>query len=262
MKCFHWFNHVKYKWIGREARNYSQFIILLLPIRLILSLMLSWQQNIYDCFHEVSLNFSFFFFFHFCWLRILGPNSSVKLDKILINRRQDLIWIAYDLTAGSGIKSRSLASFPRLRPLCDCFQLKGTALPKIDSSDGCMSYGTMIHRPLQTLTPLHPPRLRCAAFRVIAALRWEKQTKIPSEESKLIWSPFRILHQSSSPVARRRLIVQTWILCLLQCCSPPLQSWRWPLRDLPIVVNWEKNFHHASCQALPPRFPRGIQSCE
>lgn len=181
--------------------------------------------------------FFFIFFFPFCWLRILGPNSSVKLDKILINRRQDLIWIAYDLTAGSGIKSRSLASFPHLRALCDCFQLKGTALPKINSSDGCMSYGTIIHRPLQTLTPFHPPRLRCTAFRVIAALHWEKQTKIPSEESKLIWSPFRILHQSSSPVARRRLIVQSWILCLLQCCSPPLQSWRWPLRDLPIDVN-------------------------
>lgn len=110
-----------------------------------------------------------YFFFPFCWLRILGPNSSVKLDKILINRRQDLIWIAYDLTAGSGIKSRSLASFPHLRPLCDCFQLKGTALPKINSSDGCMSYGTIIHRPLQTLTPFHPPPLRCTAFRVIAA---------------------------------------------------------------------------------------------
>lgn len=106
--------------------------------------------------------FFFIFFFLSADWEILGPNSSVKLDKILINRRQDLIWIAYDLTAGSGIKSWSLASFPHLRPLCDCFQLKGTALPKINSSDGCMSYGTIIHRPLQTLTPFHPPRLRVA----------------------------------------------------------------------------------------------------
>lgn len=106
-----------YKLIGREARNYLQFIITkyiwLFP----------WSVT------------ELFLFFISADCEILRPNSSAKLDKILINCRQDLIWIAYDLTAGSGIISRSLASFPHLRPLCDCFQLKALHYPKYIESN-------------------------------------------------------------------------------------------------------------------------------
>lgn len=133
---------------------------------------------------------------------MIVKSSSVRLDKILINCRRDLIWLAYILQVNKESNPGVLPAFVtwdlcvKALSLRHCTTLNKYSL--IHCSDGC----TIIHCPLQTLTLFHSTPLHWTVLLAIAAFYWvgeKNKQKIPRKELMLRRSPLRILHESSFP---------------------------------------------------------------
>lgn len=183
----HWVNPVKYpeytvKCIGRKNSNYSWSRILSLIKLIVCDIIMTTK---YILLFPLSLPVSFFFFSFF----MIVKYSSVRLDKILINCRRGLMWLACVLQVNKNSNPGVLPALLTWDLCVKALSLRHCTTQNkyslIHCSDGCLSYCAITHHPLQTLTPFHSTLLHWTVLLAIAAFYWvgeKNKQKIPRKE--------------------------------------------------------------------------------